>query len=225
LIDGTLYRGKDASRQPAATGFATELKLTAPFKPFKLFGVTEGTYGGECQAQDFGTGHSYGVLAKDEFLPLGEDLRPRFNTTLEVYENLDCVNTLLYIVKYPTVSVDTVGNYQVNISSDDTQPVTVDARQVILNYPAGPTEIILDQEAQSRGLVSVSQDANGSVVTFLADKNNKLAYRNRSAETLLSLRYAAGPLVFFGDPDPQTADPLTSFPTKLLQNTPLSLLP
>jgi hypothetical protein len=225
LIGGSLYRGNDDSRQPAGSGFATQLNLNVPYKPFKLLDVVPGTYGGECQAQDFGTGRLYGVLAKDEFLPKGEDQKVRFITSLEVYDQPECIDTLLYIVKYPTVSVDTVGNNKVNISDDATQPLTVDARQVILNYPAGTVEVILDQEAQTNGLISVSQGADGPVVTFPADKNNKLTYRSKSAETVKSLRYAAGPLVFFGDPDPQTADPVTNFPTKLLQNTPLSLIP
>lgn len=200
--------------------FPTQLKTDYPFRPYRFFSITPGTYANgtattdgstpDCDAITLrstdGGGKTYGYIVKVVAAPIDQDYRPEISLEFDYFSDLNCNNRLVTI-KSPPVLLETVGN-----GVDPTIGVTY--RQVLQLQQAGAfTATSTPGDAR----VTVTS----SLVTFVND-GVTIPIGTAEASTSLDSMYFNNDALYQGDTG--SIDPATSFPTDLLLEYPYFLV-
>jgi hypothetical protein len=217
----SLYRGDQASavEQVGDDSFPSKLNTNVPFRPYRFFSITPGTYANgtattngstpDCDAITLpgtGGGKTYGYIVKVVAAPIDQDYRPEISLEFDYFADLNC-NDRLVTVKSPPILLETVGN-----GIDPTIGVTY--RKVLQLQQAGAfTATATSGDAR----VTVTPD----LVTFVND-GVTIPIGASEASTSAESLYFNDASLYQGDTE--SIDPATGFPSALLLEFPFFLV-
>lgn len=216
----SLYRGNQASAQEQVgdDSFPTKLDTNVPYRPYRFFSITPGTYANGTATTDGSTpdcdaitlpatptAKTYGYIVKVVAEPIDQDYRPQISLEAEYYADLNC-NDRLVTIKTPPILLDTVGN--------GIDPITgLTYRQVLQLQQAGE---ITATPTDSRVTVV------GNVVTIV-DGGATFQVGTTEASTSFDSMYFSEQTLYEGDKD-SIDSAVSPFPTALLLEYPYFLV-
>jgi len=198
--------------------FPTQLKTDYPFRPYRFFNITPGTYANGTATTDGSTpdcdaitlpatptAKTYGYIVKVVAEPIDQDYRPQISIEADYYADLNC-NDRLVTIKTPPILLETVGN--------GIDPITgLTYRQVLQLQQAGE---ITATPTDSRVTVV------GNVVTIV-DGGATFQVGSTEASTSFDSMYFSEQTLYEGDKD-SIDSAVSPFPTALLLEYPYILV-